>query len=115
MLGEATRSLPLRLSFTALTIGSGHGDQAVRHAALAPLAQRAPDGAAQGPRPQSGLAAPWGVARPAADPGLPRRNRARDEGRRPPDPGVCGDLTGARATEARAAALPLRSGAAGEG
>src|SRR3954452_1251388 len=107
MLGEAISRFPLRLSVTALTIGSGHGDQAVWDAALAPLAQRPPDARAQGARSQNGLAAAGDVACAAADPRLPWRHRPGDEGRRPADPGVDADLTGAGGAQGRAAPLPL--------
>src|SRR3954469_231840 len=103
MLGEAIRSLPLRLSFTLLTIGSGHGDQALRDASLSPLTQRPPDARAQGARPQGDLAASRPLARAIADPRLPRRNRAGDESGRPAVPGIDVDLAGAGAAQARAA------------
>src|SRR6476619_7722727 len=107
MLGEAISSLPLRLSVTVLTIGSRHGHQAVWDAALSPLAQRPADGRAQGARSQDGLAASGDVAGAPADPRVSRRHRPGDEGRRPADPGVDTDRTGAGGAQGRAAPLPL--------
>src|SRR6476660_6845538 len=107
MLGEAISRFPLRLSVTVLTIGSRHGDQAVRNAALSPLAQRPADARAQGAGSQGGLAASGNVAGAPADPRVSRRHRPGDEGRRPADPGVDADLTGAGGAQGRAAPLPL--------
>src|SRR5689334_8638733 len=109
MLGEAISSLPLRLSGIQLTIRSGYERQALRDSAVAPLAQRAADARAQGPRPQGHLAAAWDVARAPAYPRVPRWHGARDEGRRPAHPGLDADLTRRGAAGARTSALPGRS------
>src|SRR5436190_16201711 len=102
MLGDATSSLPLRLSDTALTIGCGHGDQAVWDAAVAPLAQRPLDARAEGRGAQGDLAAAGPVAGPSAHSWLPRRDGSGDEGRRAANPGGAADLPRAGAAHAGA-------------
>src|ERR687891_289148 len=111
MLGEAISRFPLRLSLTPRKcggIGSGNGDQAVRDAALAPIALGAPDAGAQGPGPQNGLAPPRALAGPAPRARLPRRDGAGDEGRRAQAAELARDLEGARRAPTRAATLPRR-------
>src|ERR671911_2594008 len=124
MLGEAISRFPFRLSLTPRKCGRiglcegapsearsnpfNHGNQAVRDAALAPIALGAADAGAQGPGPQNGLAPPRALAGPAPRARLPRRDGAGDEGRRAQAAELARDLEGARRAPTRAAALPRR-------
>src|ERR671911_2379815 len=124
MLGEAISRFPFRLSLTPRKCGRirlcegppsearsnpfNHGDQALRDAALAPIALGAPDARAQGPGPQDGLAPPRALAGPAPHARLPRRHGAGDEDRRPQAAELPRDLEGAGRAPTRAAALPRR-------
>src|SRR5262245_28661509 len=106
MLGEAISRLPVRLSVTWLTIGSRHGDHALRDAPIATLALGSADAGAQGHRPPDGLAAARPLACAAAHARLPWRDRPGDEDRRPPPAELAGDLAGPGRGAARPAALP---------
>src|SRR3954471_12364541 len=112
MLGEATSSLPVRLSVTGRTIGWGCGDQVVRNEAVAAHARGPADARVQGPGLPADLAAAGPASRSAPDARLPRRHRPGSQARWAQGPAVPGDRAGTRGGEPRPAALPGGSRAA---